>query len=220
MDPVKNPVAPPVKPPEARDVDDWDRMYREGLPPWETGRPAAELMAVLAERKKLLGRGTVIELGSGTGADAICLAKAGFDVTAVDISPIAMERARARAHLEWTGVHFVLGDVFPYAEKAGKFDLIYDAGFYGFARRKNLAKFLDILWRLSRPGTFYLTLVGNADEPSEDRPPSVTEEDIRLELGRLFRMVQLRPCRLASPRRPEGFLGWSCLMQRPEPVGR
>jgi cyclopropane fatty-acyl-phospholipid synthase-like methyltransferase len=210
----------PILPSETSPQDDWDRMYREGLPPWETGKTADELARVLREHRSLIAGPTAIELGSGTGADAIYLAKARFDVTAVEISPIAMERARARAEMAGAAVHFVLDDVFKYAETAGKFDLIYDAGFYDYVRRKNLARLLDVLWRLSRPGSIYLTLAGNSDETDEDGPPGVTERDIQFELGRLFEMVELRSCRLASPRRAEGYLGWSCLMRRPQPVGR
>jgi len=239
----------PTLPPEARTADDWDRLYREGLPPWETGKPADELVRVLRDHRASIPRGMVIELGCGTGADAVYLAKAGFDVTAVEFSPIAMERARARAEMEGAAVHFVLDDVFEYIETAGKFDLIHDAGFYEFARRQDLGRLLDVLWRLSTPGSFYLVLAGNADEkkgtgafcrngpegashkmhlspfsspdePLDDGPPSVTQRDIHLELGRLFEMVELRPCRLASPRRADGYPGWSCLMRRPQPLSR
>ena len=175
---------------------------------------------MFGQHAKLLKPTTAIELGCGSGADAVYLAKAGFDVTALDISPIALERAHARAQMENAAVHFVLANVFQYAETAGKFGLVYDAGFYEFARRKNLSQLLDALWRLTDPGSFYFTLVGNADEPSEDGPPGVTEREINLELGRLFEVVQLRPCRLESPRRAQGYLGWSCLMRRPKPMGR
>ncbi|MBN1588844.1 MAG: class I SAM-dependent methyltransferase [Pirellulales bacterium] len=208
----------PLKPPEARQLDDWDRIYREGLPPWETGVPARELVRLLGEQADLVPKGTAIELGCGTGADAVYLAKAGFDVTAVEISPIALERARARARLENAAVHFVLGDIFDCPETAGKYDLIYDAGFYEFARRKKLSRFLDLLWRMTAPGSFYLTLVGNTDDSDENSPPGVTQDEIHLELGRLFEMVQLRSIRLESPRHAAGYPGWSCLMRRPEPV--
>jgi len=207
-----------VKPPESPEIVDWDRIYREGLPPWETGEPAEELIRVLGKHKELVQVGTAIELGCGTGADAVYLAKAGLDVTAIDISPIALERARARARLENAPVHFVLADVFDYAETAGKFGLVYDAGFYDFVRQRDLSRSLDVLWRLTEPGSFYLALAGNADEQLEDGPPGVTAREINLELGRLLEVVDLRPCRLESPRRTKGYLGWSCLMRRPKPL--
>lgn len=73
---------------------DWDAMYREGTPAWETGIPASELARILDEG--FISPGTTLEVGSGTGADAVYLARRGFEVTGVDCSPLAVERARSR----------------------------------------------------------------------------------------------------------------------------
>ena len=171
------------------------------------------------ELVKLLGEGIIpigraLELGCGTGANAVCLAKHGFEVTAVDSSPTALERARRRGRLEDAPVHFILDDVYHFAENAEPFDLIFDAGFYHFARRDDLDSLLDILWRITRPGSLYVTLAGNADEQCEGGPPQVTEEEIHNELGRLLDMVQLRTFQFESAIREEGYLGWSCVMRR------
>ena len=53
-------------------------------------------------------------------------------------------------------------------------------------------------------------------ERAEGGPPQVSEDDIRFELGRLFEFVHLRHIKFESPLRPQGYLGWSCLMRRPE----
>jgi cyclopropane fatty-acyl-phospholipid synthase-like methyltransferase len=160
-----------------------------------------------------------LELGCGTGADAVFLAQRGFEVTAVDFSPTAIERARTRAEQSGAVLRIVLDDVFEFAEHCGPIDLIYDCGFYDYVRRTQLARFLDLLWRLTRPGSLYFTLAGSADETAEGGPPRVSEEEIRLELGRLFDFVHLRPFRFESRLRKEGFLGWSCLMRRPAVAG-
>ena len=195
-------------------VPDWDGMYRQGTPPWDVGRPHAELVRVLDEG--LVSRGTVLELGCGTGADAILLAQRGFDVTAVERSPIAIERARARVEQYDALVRFVLADVFQFAKNSGPFDFVYDAGFYHFVRLADLDRMIDMLWRVTRPGSCYLCLAGAAGEVVESGPPQVTEDEIYDELGRLFEPVHVRPCRLESPRRPEGYRSWSCLMRRPK----
>jgi SAM-dependent methyltransferase len=199
--------------PDAAEIPDWDAQYRLGTPPWETGKPASELVKVLDEG--ILSPGTVLELGCGTGADAVLLARRGFEVTAVDSSPTAIERARERVDLDDVLVRLVLADVFQFAPTAGQFDLVYDAGFYHFIRRADLARFLDLLWRVTRPGSYYFALAGNVNETAASGPPRVAEEEIRDELGRLFAFVHLRPFRFESPRRKEGYLGWSCLMRRP-----
>ncbi|MEO6702157.1 MAG: class I SAM-dependent methyltransferase [Jatrophihabitantaceae bacterium] len=57
------------------------------------GEPSAQLVAEVAG----LAPGTVLEAGCGTGADAVWLAGQGWDVTAVDVSPTAVQQARALA---------------------------------------------------------------------------------------------------------------------------
>jgi SAM-dependent methyltransferase len=177
--------------------------------------PAGELLRVLDEG--VVPVGSALELGCGTGADAIHLVRCGFDVTAVDSSPTAIERARVRAEQEDLLPRFVLGDVFEFAPTAGQFDLVYDAGFYHFIRRDDLDRYLDVLWRVTHPGSYYLALAGAPGATTEGAPPQVGKRQIYLELGRLFELVHLRPCRLESPYRRDGFPAWSCLMRRPMP---
>jgi len=198
-------------------LPDWDLQYREGTPPWETGRPAAELVGLVEEGR--LKPCPTLELGCGTGANAVYLAKRGFEVTAADCSPTAIERARTRAQRQGALLRIVLDDVFDFVGTCGCFDLVFDVGFYHFVRRVELSRFLDLLWRVTYPGSYYFTLAGNAGEQAEGGPPQVSEEEIRGELGRLFELIQLHPSRLESPCREEGYLGWSCLMRRPT-VGR
>ena len=139
---------------------DWDAIYREGTPVWETGEPSAELIRFLDEKR--IGRGSVLDVGCGTGADAIYMVRRGLEVTAVDSSPTAIERARVRAEQEDALPRFVLADFFEFAQSAGTFDFVYDAGFYHYARQIDLDRYLDGLWRVTRPGSYYMTLAAGS----------------------------------------------------------
>jgi methyl halide transferase len=202
--------------PKPMTAADWDTLYREGTPPWDAGRAHAELARVLDEYR--LRPQTVLEIGCGSGADAIVLARRRFEVTAVDCSPIAIERARLRAEQSDAVLRFVLDDVFDFARSAGQFDLIYDAGLYHTVRRTNLERYLDMLWRVTRPGSHYFCLAGAPAEQTEDGPVQVTEDEIHNELGRLFEFVHLRATQLESADPNKSYPGWSCLMRRP-PMG-
>lgn len=198
-------------------LPDWDATYREGTPPWETGRPASELVRLVDEG--LLRPVPMLEIGCGSGADAVFLASHGFDVTAVDSSPTAVERARTRSQRAGVPIRLVLDNVFDFVQSTEEsYEFVYEAGFYHFIRLVDLQRYLDLLWRVTRPGTLYLTLAGNADEEAEGGPPRVCADDIHSELGRLFEVVRLGSFRFESPQRREGYLGWSCLMRRPKPV--
>jgi SAM-dependent methyltransferase len=111
------------------DVIHWDERYAQGDTPWETGRPSSELERVVAEVPIRPGR--ALELGCGTGANAVWLARQGFDVTALDLSPAAVERARRRADEAGARVRFLAADVLnPPPELAGPFDFFFDRGCY------------------------------------------------------------------------------------------
>jgi methyl halide transferase len=197
---------------------DWDTAYRQGTPPWDAGCPHAELARVLDEYH--LRPQTVLEIGCGSGADAVALAKRRFEVTAVDCSPIAIERARLRAERQDALLRFVLDDIFDFARSAGQFDLVYDAGVYHVIRQVKLDAYLDVLWRVTRPGSYYLCLAGAPSELVDEGPPQVTEDEIHSELCRLFEIVHLRPTRLESADPARSFAGWSCLMHRPTAGGK
>jgi methyl halide transferase len=198
---------------------DWDTIYRRGTPAWDADKPHAELIRVLDECR--LRPQTVLEIGCGTGADAIALARRRFEVTAVDCSPIAIERARLRAERHDALLRFVQDDVFEFAATAGQFDLVYDAGLYHSIRETQLEQYLDLLWCVTRPGSHCLCLAGAPDETTEEEgPPQVTEDEIHDELGRLFEFIHLRPIRLEGADRDKRWPGWSCLMRRPPVSGK
>jgi len=192
---------------------DWDEIYRQGTPPWDVGEPHAELPRVLDEYG--LKPQTVLEIGCGTGADAVLLALRRMEVTAIDCSPIAIERARGRAERCNALLRFVLADIFEFAPTAGSFDMVYEAGVYHALRQYCLERYLDALWRVTRPGSYFLCFAGAPSETTDNGPPQVTENEIHNELGRIFELGHLRPMRLPSVNRPEGHAGWSCLMRRP-----
>ncbi|MEN6458997.1 MAG: class I SAM-dependent methyltransferase [Thermoguttaceae bacterium] len=194
--------------------DDADYPYRAGTPSWDANEPHAELIRVLEEHR--LRPQTVLEVGCGSGADAVWLARRRFEVTAVDHSPIAIERARLRAEQQNALLRLVLEDAFDFAQSAGQFDFVYDAGMYHSVREKKLDRYLDMLWRVTRPGSYYLCLAASpAEPPVEGGPPQVAEDDLRNELGRLFEFIHLRPTRLETSNPKITYAAWSCFMRRP-----
>lgn len=66
----------------------WDERYRSVDRVW-SGNANAQVVATVAD----LTPGTALDLGCGEGGDAIWLATKGWQVTAVDVSPVALERA-------------------------------------------------------------------------------------------------------------------------------
>lgn len=194
---------------------DWQSHYESGIPPWETGQPSRELARVIAEQQIKPGR--VIELGCGSGINAVWLAQQGFDVTALDFTPLAIDKARQRASAAGVLVRFVLADVLHLAEDFAPFPFFFDRGCYHCVRTENARAYLQTLGKITSPGSLGLILAGNAKEPSPpgQGPPVVSAEEIHAELMPAFEIVALREFRFdTSQEIAPAPLGWSCLLRR------
>jgi methyl halide transferase len=202
----------------AANIDrDWEERYREGTTPWDSGIPSQELQRVLKEEGISPCRS--LELGSGTGTNAVFLAQQGFDVTAVDCASLALQRARDKAAVAGVNVIWIEADVQNFGAGLPPFDFVFDRGCYHCCRRVDLPGYLMTLQNVTRPGSRYLSLCGNANEQSEGQgPPRVTEEEIRAELGGLFEIDHIREFHFEDPGGVAGPLGWSVLMTRKEDV--
>jgi SAM-dependent methyltransferase len=200
---------------------DWNERYAQRTTPWDTGRPSSELERILRERA--IPRGRALELGCGSGTNAVFLAVQGFDVTGVDLSPLAIEEARARADEAGVNVALLVADLLELPDLGPPFPFVFDRGVYHAVRREDLAGFLDTLSRVTAPGGTYLTLAGNANEirPGEGGPPRVSAEEICRELAPLMDLIQLREIRFDAALidgKPERPLAWSALFRRKQPV--
>jgi len=85
-------------------------FYRLGLTPWEQDDPV-ETLAGLVTGPQALTPGRALDIGCGTGSDAIFCARNGWQVTGVDDVPLALKRARGKATAAGVDVRFVQADV-------------------------------------------------------------------------------------------------------------
>jgi len=101
----------------------WDDRYGSAEQLW-SGEPNAQLVARVAD----LTPGDALDAGCGEGADAIWLAAAGWNVTAVDVSAVALARGAHRAaavgsevaaRITWQREDLLTWDPGP-----GRFDLV------------------------------------------------------------------------------------------------
>jgi SAM-dependent methyltransferase len=104
----------------AAQAAEWDTRYNERDGARWSGRPNGRLLAEVAD----LTPGRALDVGCGEGADAIWLARGGWTVTAIDISDVALSRARQAAELAGAVVEWVRGDALQASFPAGSFDLV------------------------------------------------------------------------------------------------
>jgi SAM-dependent methyltransferase len=105
--------------------------YLVGFKPWDTGVSPPELVAVV-EGPDHLPPGKVLDLGCGTGTNAIYLAQHGWDVTAIDFMPKPVMAARRKAAAAGVEPRLLIGDVTKLGQMGigGGYNLFFDLGCY------------------------------------------------------------------------------------------
>ncbi|TDU66623.1 thiopurine S-methyltransferase [Prosthecobacter fusiformis] len=103
-------------------MTDWESCYVEGNTPWDKGAPSPPLSAWV---KKNHPQGRAVVPGSGIGHDVVMLVESGLDAVGVDLSPTAIQRARARHPAHADRFHEV--DLFALpADWRGSFDHVFE----------------------------------------------------------------------------------------------
>jgi SAM-dependent methyltransferase len=97
----------------------WDRRYGERERLW-SGAPNGALVAEVAG----LAPGRALDVGCGEGADAVWLAAGGWDVTAVEVSGVALERAVGHGRDAGVAVRWVHAGLVEAALPPRSFDLV------------------------------------------------------------------------------------------------
>jgi SAM-dependent methyltransferase len=104
----------------ATEAAEWNARYSERDGAMWSGQPNGRLVVDLADHTP----GRALDVGCGEGADAIWLARRGWTVTAIDVSEVAVSRAREAADLAGAAVEWVCGDALQTPFPARSFDLL------------------------------------------------------------------------------------------------
>jgi SAM-dependent methyltransferase len=133
-------------------------------PPWDTGITPPELIAFIEDHPP----STALDLGCGTGTNAIYLARHGWHVTAIDFALTAIHLARRKNRHLNLDIDFRIGDVTRLDGLIKPFDLILDIGCLHNLDDPGRQAYLYHVKRLLAPGgTFlvYLVLKRTSDDP-------------------------------------------------------
>ena len=104
---------------------------------------------------RLLGpaRGrSALDLGCGEGRHVILLARRGYDVTALDLEPLALRRARAAARRAGVRARFARGDALDLDFPDNRFDLVLDYGCFHHVVVRDWPRYRREIARVLRPG--------------------------------------------------------------------
>jgi len=185
----------------------WDESYAAGELPWDTGEPEPLLVEFVSSGGVTPGR--TLEIGAGTGTNAIWLAERGFDVLGLDVSSLAVEKARAKMDGRDLRCRFATLDVLAGTPPDGPFQFIFDRGcFHVFDECEERARFAAHVAAVLAPGGLWLSLIGSTEgPPREVGPPRRSAREIALAIEPALEIAELR----STEFRGNGAKAWLCL---------
>jgi SAM-dependent methyltransferase len=176
MDLVEEGAAAAVR--SRADACRWDERYGDAADRMWSGAVNGSLALELGSATP----GRILDIGCGEGADAIWLAQRGWDVTAVDISAVAIGRARAAAGAEGVTVDWWCADVMATPPDADAYEVV-TIQYPALLREAGDSAILRLLGTV-RPGGTFLVVGHDLDaeharHDGHDMAPFVDLDDLR-----------------------------------------
>lgn len=132
----------------------WEFQWRywRRRTPWDTQVTPPEVMDFISRTPP----GKALDLGCGTGTNAITLAHHGWQVTGVDFIPKAILAARNKAARSGFSIDFLVANVTDLSALSGPFDYVLDIGCLHSLKSEDRRRYGDSLSRLLRPQGCYM----------------------------------------------------------------
>lgn len=188
----------------------WNESYASGQMPWDTGQPEPLLVEFVTSGG--VAPGLALEIGAGTGTNAIWMAERGFDVLGVDVSPLAVEKAEAKLGERALSCRFAVCDFLAAPPSDGPFQFVFDRGcFHVFDEPEEREQFAAHVAASLAPGGLWLSLIGSTDgPPREIGPPRRSAREISQAIEPALEIVELR----AAEFHGHGAKAWFCLSRQ------
>jgi SAM-dependent methyltransferase len=177
-------------------LSSWEDAYKT-VPPWDVGRPQPAFVELV--RLGELNRGRVLDVGCGTGENALYLAEKGFEATGVDLTNRAIIAARAKAAERKLKVDFQEGNALSLDFKDGVFDNVIDSGlFHTFPDDDRPVYAREIARVLAQKGKYFMLCFSDKEPTNWGGPRRVTKEEIESTFSPLFKISYIRDTLFAT----------------------
>lgn len=192
---------------------DFNQMYKEGSTPWDLGKPDFNLIKTVTAMQ--ISPCKALDVGCGTGDNAIWLSQQGFHVIGIDTSEAAIGKAKQKASAARVKCSFVVADILRSHVEGAPFGFVFDRGcFHTLASDDERHSFARQAADHLEEGGLWLSLVGNADEQRTGQgPPQRTAREIVTAVENDFEILSLVAGHFGS-NRPDPARAWICLMRK------
>ncbi|MBI4862582.1 MAG: class I SAM-dependent methyltransferase [Candidatus Riflebacteria bacterium] len=165
-------------------------------------------------------RGVVLDVGCGTGENALYAASKGLETWGLDIVGGAIMTARAKARARGLpAARFLVGDALALAEIGMVFDTVIDSGLFHALSDPERPYFVVGLAEVLRPGGRYHLLGFSEHEPRDTGPRRLTREEIRATFERPWNVISLEETRFLTRLHQGGARAWIATIELGEGSG-
>lgn len=173
--------------------DEFDEAYIE-TPPWDIGRPQPDVRSLFEERS--FGE-SAIDVGCGTGENALFLATQGYSVLGIDSARRAIEQARTKARNRSVEnrVHFAVRDALTLDALTETFNVALDCGLFHVFDDENRRTYIEALEHVIAPDGYAIVLCFSDREPGEWGPRRISTEEIHAAFENGWTVEEIRPAR-------------------------
>jgi cyclopropane fatty-acyl-phospholipid synthase-like methyltransferase len=168
----------------------WDSAYEGSPAPWDIGRPQPAFVR-LAEAGLLSGR--LLDAGCGTGEHVLLAAAHGADAMGVDLSGLAIEKARAKAAERGLTARFEAADALHLELLGERFGTVIDSGLFHVFDDGDRPGYVTSLAAVVEPGGTYYMMCFSDKQPGAWGPHRVHEEEIHAAFTDGWEIVSLTP---------------------------
>jgi 2-polyprenyl-3-methyl-5-hydroxy-6-metoxy-1,4-benzoquinol methylase len=201
----------------------WNERYRTQDTPWETGIHHQEMTRLFIEH--IVPGEKVLDIGCGLGTNAQWLARQGYQVTGIDISPTAIKHAQQKAQLEGLAINYVTLDFLHEWQRLAKFKVVFDcAVFHLFKDEQIRRKWVQAIAQVCEDDGYWINISCSQDHADEissqtrvTAPPHLSAKEMIAAVDPDFEIIEIRRCEFTINRMGQGqasFNAWGSVFKK------
>ena len=133
--------------------------------------PNRNLVEFVRQSKRQRGKASAVDLGCGEGRSSVFLAREGFDVLAIDLSPTIIRKGIERFGRR-REVNYSVAELTSLPVRSGNFDLAVDITTLNNQKSRNRRKYVQEIRRaLKENGCYYASVVSTKDPSCRNKCP-------------------------------------------------